>query len=86
MITTLIILFTLSFIVSVVQSYIIRLQRRLLDTMIFTLKEQEERNEMLLLFSIQTILTDAIEEEDYETAEKCRKILGKLTRKENGSI
>jgi len=86
MITTLIILFALSFIVSVVQSYIIRLQRRLLDTMIFTLKEQEERNEMLLLFSIQTILTDAIEEEDYETAEKCRKIIGKLTSKENGSI
>jgi protein-arginine kinase activator protein McsA len=54
--------------------------------MIFTLKEQEERNEMLLLFSIQTILTDAIEEEDYETAEKCRKIIGKLTSKENGSI
>jgi len=86
MIIGLIVLFALSSVVSIVQSYIMRQQKKIIDAITFVLQEQEERNEVLLLFSVKTILTNAIEEENYEMAEKCRKIIGKLTSKENGNI
>jgi adenosyl cobinamide kinase/adenosyl cobinamide phosphate guanylyltransferase len=63
-----------------------RQQKKIIDAITFVLQEQEERNEVLLLFSIQTVLTNAVEEENYEMAEKCRKIISKLTGKQYGSI